>query len=209
MAIEADSVDARAQKHSALEDVAGFFTGLTLVALSLHLLAAAGLVTGQTAGAALLVAYAFDWPFGVVFFVVNIPFYAVAIAQMGWGFTLKTLAAVALLSGAMLVLPPLLPFAEGLNPAVAAIVAGVLSGVGLLVLFRHGASLGGIGIVGLWLQDRIGLQAGWFQLCVDAVIFAVALFLLDWQLVLCSLAGAAVMNVLLALNHRKDRYIAR
>ncbi|MEL6873545.1 MAG: YitT family protein [Pseudomonadota bacterium] len=196
-------------RHSAIEDAAGFVTGLTLVALSLHLLASAGLTTGQTAGAALLISYAFDGSFALVFFVINIPFYLVAIAQMGWTFTLKTILAVALLSGLMVVLPPLVPFGDGLNPAVAGIVAGVLSGVGLLVLFRHGASLGGIGIVGLWLQDRIGLQAGWFQLAVDAVIFAAALLLLDWPLVVYSLAGAAVMNILVALNHRKDRYIAR
>ena len=196
-------------RHSTLEDVAGFLTGITLVAVSLHLLASASLTTGQTAGAALLIAYASDWPFGVVFFLINLPFYVVAVAQMGWTFTLKTVFAVALLSGLMMVLPPLVPFADGVNPAVAGLVAGVLSGVGLLVLFRHGASLGGIGIVGLWVQDRFGLQAGWFQLAVDAAIFAAALLILDWPLVLYSLAGAAAMNVLLALNHRKDRYIAR
>ena len=41
-----------------------------------------------------------------------------------------------------------------------------------LALFRHGASLGGIGIVALMLQDRLGWRAGWVQLAFDAVLFA-------------------------------------
>ena len=65
---------------------------------------------------------------------------------------------------------------------------------GFLALFRHGATLGGIGVVALWLQDRNGIPAGRTQLGFDVCVFAVALFLFDWQIVLWSLLGAAILN---------------
>ena len=68
------------------------------VALGVNMYAHAGLLTGGTAGLAFLVHYATGWRFGVVFFVINLPFVWFAIRTMGWRFTLKTFVAVALLS---------------------------------------------------------------------------------------------------------------
>ena len=95
-----------------------------------------------------------------------------------------------------------------LNPVVGAVLFGAISGSALLALFRHGASLGGVGIVALYLQDKTGFRAGWTQLCFDVVIFAVALTLRDGWTVAISALGALVINLMIAINHRRDRYIA-
>ena len=78
-----------------------------------------------------------------------------------------------------------------------------------IVIFRHGGSLGGVGVLGLWLQERAGIQAGWVQLGFDIVLFAVAFFVLDLTLIALSLIGAIVVNGIIGVNHRRDRYIAR
>ncbi len=80
-------------------------------------------------------------------------------------------------------------------------------GIGLLVLFRHRAGLGGINILALYLQDNFGIRAGYFQLGVDLVILVVSLFYLDWTNVALSVAGAAVLNLIIAINHRPGRYV--
>ncbi|MEZ5611888.1 MAG: YitT family protein, partial [Rhodocyclaceae bacterium] len=72
---------------------------------------------------------------------------------------------------------------------------------------RHGASLGGIGILGLMIQDRWGFRAGWVQLGFDAALFAIALCLRDVPTVALSFLGAVVVNLVIAINHRRDRYI--
>jgi uncharacterized membrane-anchored protein YitT (DUF2179 family) len=82
-----------------------------------------------------------------------------------------------------------------------------VQGSGLLAIFRHRASLGGVGVVAVYLQDRTGFRAGWTQLLVDLVVFALALFTLPVGAVLYSLAGAVVLNLVIAINHRRDRYI--
>jgi hypothetical protein len=83
-----------------------------------------------------------------------------------------------------------------------------LDETGLLALFRHGASLGGIGIVALYLQDKTGFRAGWTQLIFDVCLFAAALTVRDAKTVAISALGAVVINLVIAVNHRRDRYIA-
>lgn len=178
-----------------------------MAAFGIVILTHLGLVTGQTAGLAVLVSYATGWAFGPVFFALNLPFYVLGYLRMGWQFTLKTFVAVGLLSGLSLWLPTQVSFAS-LNPWVGAVLFGFLSGSALLALFRHGASLGGVGIVALMLQDRLGWRAGWVQLGFDVVLFALALLVIEPQLVLVSFAGVVVLNLVIAINHRRDRYVA-
>ncbi|NEX44986.1 YitT family protein [Pseudotabrizicola algicola] len=194
-------------RHTVTEDAQGFALGVFLCALGLQFLTHAGLITGQTAGIAVILSYLTGWSFGVVFFVINLPFYLLAWARLGPQFTVKSLISVTALSALTLILPDQLAFAN-LSTPMAALTFGALTGVGLLVIFRHNGSLGGLGVVALMVQDKTGFRAGYVQLCADAIIFGVALFLFPLTVVLWSLAGAVVLNLIIAINHRRDRYIA-
>lgn len=197
-----------ADRHTFWEDVVGLLVGTLLMALAVMVLKAGGLITGQIAGLSLLLSYASGWSFGAVFFVLNLPFYLLALRRMGVKFTVKTFAAVALLSGFTEVLPMGMSIAV-LHPVLAALLFGVLAGLALIVLFRHGATLGGVGIVALWLQDTRDIPAGNTQLAFDACIFALAFAMLPWPVVLTSLAGSVILNLMITVNHRGDRYIGR
>jgi uncharacterized membrane-anchored protein YitT (DUF2179 family) len=194
-------------RHTLLEDAQGLAFGAAMCAFGVVILTGAGLVTGQTAGLAVLISYATGWGFGPVFFAINIPFYALAYLRQGRDFTLKTFVAVALISGLSVVMPDWVRV-DPSHPAVAAVLFGMISGAGLLAIFRHRASLGGVGILAYDLQERFGWRAGWVQLGVDLVIFAAAALILPLTAVIWSLLGAAVLNAILAINHRRDRYIA-
>lgn len=200
------AVVARAH-HTWLDNLQGQVFGIVMTAFGLSILKAAGLITGQFAGLALLLSYTAGWSFGVVFFLVNLPFYLFALRRMGWRFTLKTAVAVVGISVLADTLPALVQYTR-LDPTAAAILGGLSSGVGLIALFRHGASCGGIGIMALYLQDRTGFRAGWTQLIFDLALFAVALCFLDSKAMLLSLLGAAVLNLTIAMNHRRDWYTA-
>lgn len=195
------------EKHSLIEDAQGIAYGATMAAFGITILTHLGLVTGQTAGLAVLIAYATGWGFGPVFFAVNLPFYLLGYLRMGARFTVKTFASVALLSALSVWMPGQISFAT-LNPWLGAVLFGFLSGSALLALFRHGASLGGVGILALMLQDRLGWRAGWVQLGFDAVLFALAFLVVPPKTVAISFAGALVVNLVIAVNHRRDRYIA-
>jgi uncharacterized membrane-anchored protein YitT (DUF2179 family) len=194
-------------RHTLAEDTQGVALGVFLCALSLQFLTHAGLITGQTAGIAVILSYLTGWSFGIVFFVINLPFYVLAWMRLGPQFTAKSVISVTALSALTLVLPDHIGFAQ-LSTPLAAVTFGALTGVGLLVIFRHNGSLGGLGVVALIVQDKTGFRAGYVQLCADAVIFAVALLLFPAMIVIWSLLGAIVLNLIIAINHRRDRYIA-
>lgn len=195
------------QQHTLFEDVQALVTGTLLVSLGVALLGKASLITGGTVGIAFLLHYVTGISFGKLFFAVNLPFYYLAVKKMGWKFTLKTFGAVFLLSAFSEVLPTVLQV-EALNPLYAAVMGGLLCGVGLLVLFRHRASLGGINVLVLYLQERYGLRAGLVQLGLDATILMLSVAQIGMVAVAISLLGAAMLNMTLAINHRPGRYMA-
>jgi uncharacterized membrane-anchored protein YitT (DUF2179 family) len=201
------SADAKVRRHSAFEDAQALLTGTLFVALGLMLFRQAGLMTGGTAGIALAAHYASGWRFGALFFAINLPFYWLAWRRMGPRFTVKTFAAVALLSLLSEQLPGLLAI-ERVQPLFAAIAGGLLIGAGFLILFRHRASLGGLNVLVLWLQQRTGWRAGYVQLALDVLILLASTPWVDAQRLALSIVGAAAMNVALAVNHRPGRYIA-
>lgn len=198
----------RPEHHGPLEDVQGIVVGTALAALGLHLLGHAGLITGQIAGAALLIGQVTGWNFSLVFILLNLPFYLLAWQRMGKAFTIRSFGAVLLLSVFVELMPMAISF-ERVTPLAATLLFGMVTGVGLLSLFRHGASLGGVGILALYLQDRFGFRSGWTQLIFDLCLFGTAALLLPLQIVGYSLLGAVVLNAIIAINHRRDRYIAR
>ncbi|ODC02345.1 hypothetical protein BFW38_01105 [Terasakiispira papahanaumokuakeensis] len=193
-------------QHSLLEDMVAMLLGTALVALGIAFYTHAQLLTGSTAGMAFLLTYASDWRFGPLFFLINIPFYIFGVMQMGWRFTCRTFVAVGLVSLFSELTPQWVTFST-LAPAYAAILGGLMMGVGFLILFRHKASLGGVNILSLYLQDRYGIRAGKFQMGVDVCIVAMAFWVVPWPQVLLSVLGAVAMNLVVALNHRSGRYI--
>ena len=195
------------RRHSVFDDAQALITGTLFVALGLMLFRQAGLMTGGTAGVALLVHYASGWSFGTLFFVFNLPFYWLAWSRLGARFTLKTFAAVALLSVLSEQVPRLLAI-EHVQPLFAAIAGGLLIGAGFLILFRHRASLGGFNVLVLWLQQRTGWRAGYLQLGLDVTILLASTPWVDTQRLALSIVGAVAMNLALAVNHRPGRYVA-
>lgn len=199
--------DTPVHRHRPHEDVQALITGTLFVALGVAMYGHAGLLTGGTAGLAFLAHYASGVGFGPAFFLINLPFYVFAWRRMGPVFTVKTFAAVALLSLFVHFLPLGLRF-EYLSAPLAVVLGGLLMGTGMLILFRHKASLGGLNVLVLYLQEQLGWRAGKIQMLLDSLIVLGALFVADWQRVGLSVLGAVVLNLTLAINHRPGRYMA-
>lgn len=199
------ATSAAGARHTAFEDAQALLAGSLFLALSVLMFREAGLLTGGTAGLAFLVHYASGWPLGAILFAINVPFYIFAMRAMGREFTLKTFCAVALLSLYIEFIPRLIAF-EHLDPAFAAVMGGLLAGTGLLMLIRHRSSLGGIGVLALFLQKRKGWRAGTVQMAADCLILASALTMVPPGKVALSVLGAVAVNLVIAVNHRPGRY---
>jgi len=177
-----------------------------MIALGVSLLQSAGLLTSGISGAAILLHYATGWDLGGIFFVLNLPFYWLAFQRLGRMFTLKTFCAVAGLS-LLIAQTPLLYQLQGVHPGYASVAGGVVIGLGLLALFRHGASVGGISALAVYLQKQHGLRAGHVMMGFDLLILIAAVFVVDWRSLVWSVVGAGVLNMMIGLNHKPGRYL--
>jgi uncharacterized membrane-anchored protein YitT (DUF2179 family) len=201
-----DSADT-ADRHNLFDDAQALLTGTLVVAIGLVFIKQAGLLTGGTTGLAFLVHYFADTNFGLTLFLINVPFYALAWWRIGKVFTFKTILSVALLGLFTETLPQVITL-TWINPYFAGVAGGLLFGIGILILFRHRASLGGFNILVLYLQERYGWRAGNVQMGLDLCILAAGTLRLPLPLLAASVLGAILLNLVLTVNHRPERYVA-
>ncbi|WP_316673307.1 YitT family protein [uncultured Tolumonas sp.] len=192
-------------KHSWLEDMLAMLTATCLVSLGIVFFNQPGLVVGGTAGLALLLHKLLPFSFGQLFFMLNVPFYWLAWKRLGGQFVAKTLLSVTAVSFFGDHLHQWMQINQ-VRPIYAALMGSILVGVGLLILFRHRASLGGFNIVCLWLQERYGISAGKVQMGLDCSIVLSSAFITSWSVLLMSVSAAVIVNVVLATNHKPGRY---
>jgi uncharacterized membrane-anchored protein YitT (DUF2179 family) len=195
-----------APPHTRKEDALGLLTGVYVVSLGVYFIQACGAVTGGTAGLSLLLSYATPLSFGWLFVLINVPAFVVAAWQKGAAFTLKSLGCVVAVSLAVRLQGEVLGL-DRLDDTYGVVAGNLLAGSGLLILFRHGASLGGFNVLALIVQERFGLRAGYVQMALDVAVVLGAFFVVDPDTVLLSALGAVVLNIVLAFNHRPGRYM--
>lgn len=191
--------------HSIPEDILAMFTASLIVAMGIYLFKESGFLTGGTAGIALILTEVLPFSFGQVFFVINLPFYYLAWTRMGKRFTANTFISVTIVSFFADNLHHVINISD-LNPIFAALFGGLSLGVGVLIMFRHVSSLGGLGVLAKFVQDRLSFSAGKFQMAVDVAIVCVGFFLVSIEILALSILGAIAMNLVIAINHKPGRY---
>ncbi len=192
-------------RHTWAEDLHALLVGSSFAAVGLVLLKSAGLITGGVAGLALTLAYLTHWPVGAWFFGITLPFFAVFQSRMGWTFTLRSVAVTAALALFTTWIPSWLNV-KGVDPVFAAIFGGTLIGMGVLALARHRASVGGVGLLALYLYETRKINAGKTQLAADILILLFACVAVDWRHLLLSILSAAALSLVMIAYHRPGRY---
>ncbi|ADC49505.1 hypothetical protein BpOF4_07235 [Alkalihalophilus pseudofirmus OF4] len=163
---------------------------IVITSIGVILLKHANIVTGGTAGLSLSVAYLLSLPFGVTFFLINIPFYIFSMMRMGWNFTFTTIISVSLLSvvtGFDYFLP-----AFTVPIWVGAVVGGFIIGIGLSLLFMNGSSLGGANILALFLQKRWNIDPGKTTFAFDFMVVLTSFYTVGFLRGIASVLSIAV-----------------
>jgi len=166
-------------------------TMLLSVAYALFLVPAR-IAAGGASGLAVVLHYLWGLPTGLLVFGMNLPLLVAGYLFLGGvRFTARTLASVAIFS---LTVDPLEHFVRPVthDAFLATLYGGVISGVGIGLVFGQGASTGGTTIVARLLQKATGLSAGIAQLGVDAVVVGAAALVFGPQIALYGLISLFV-----------------
>lgn len=169
-------------KKTGIIDVVYFIVGAIVYALSMNVfILPHRLVPGGVSGIASILQNTVGWDAGIMYFVLNVPLFIAAFACFGFKFVSKTFVAMTLVSIftelIAKVFPNLKYFPTNNEPAIgliAAICAGVTSGIGLAIIFLRGATTGGSEIAAKLMRIKFpGVSFGRMMFIVDLVIIAV------------------------------------
>ncbi|MBO4584615.1 MAG: YitT family protein [Clostridia bacterium] len=168
-------------RKTGIVDIAYFIVGAIVYALSMNVfILPHRIVPGGVSGIASILQNTVGWDAGIMYFVLNVPLFIAAFACFGFKFVSKTFIAMTLVSVftelIAKVFPKLQYFPTNNEPAIgliAAICAGVTSGIGLAIIFLRGATTGGSEIAAKLMRIKFpGVSFGRMMFLVDIVIIA-------------------------------------
>jgi uncharacterized membrane-anchored protein YitT (DUF2179 family) len=193
-------------KHNIWEDLFGITIGAVLLSVGINILENGEILTGGTAGLALLIAHQFSQNVAIIYPLVSAPFLLLSWFKKGKIFTFRTALTVLYVSFLVNLVPQVI-YVDVKNELLASLISNIFLTMGLLALFRHNSSVGGFGVVALIAQEQFNFKAGYAQLILDLMVMGVALLYYSPNQVFVSLLGVIVLNLGLAVNHRADRYL--
>lgn len=158
-------------------DILFMFIGAALYAASVNIFTSPNdIAPGGLTGVATMLNHLFSLPIGITILALNIPLFIWGAFENGKKFLTKTIIATVFVS-IIIDLMELLPFSyeyEG-DTFLASIFGGLLSGVGLAIIFFRGGTTGGPDIIARNIHKRVPhISVGTVILICDAVIFIAA-----------------------------------
>jgi uncharacterized membrane-anchored protein YitT (DUF2179 family) len=183
------------------------FAGSVLCAVGIKgILVPKQFLAGGVTGLALLVHYVFaSLPLGFIYFLLNIPLFAIGWMFVGKRFFWYSLAGMIIFSAVIFWPYPVFPVEDMILNA---LTAGIITGLGSGMILRSLGSAGGLDIFSIILFKRFSIRPGTTVMAFHAVMLLVALFRLPTELVLYTLIyffiNAYVVNlVVIGLSQRK------
>ncbi len=149
-----------------------------------------GFLSSGLTGLSLIIYHKFQaLPFAVIYFLVNIPVFLIALKFVGTRFILYTAWGIVIYSS-MLFLPEIkLPLDDKL---LAAALAGSISGVGVAITLSSYGSAGGSEIISALLHKLFGLSIGVGSMVINSVVMLISLLLFPLENVLLTIVYIVV-----------------
>ncbi|UCG64482.1 MAG: YitT family protein [Deltaproteobacteria bacterium] len=161
-------------------------------------------------GVALVIHYLVpSLPVAVLYFVLNIPLYALGWMFVGRRFFLYSIAGLLIFSAALAWTSISLPVYDML---LSALLAGIIMGVGSGIILRSLGSAGGLDILSIILMKRFSIRLGSSILAFNTLVLAAGAVLFSLEMALYTLvylyvSSSMVNMVVTGLSQRKAVYV--
>ncbi len=168
--------DARQDVKRIVIDVLYYTAGSVLYAVSVNCFSAPNYIApGGLTGLATVIHYVVPAaPIGLTILILNIPLLLTAWLCISRAFTVRTMLCTVMSTLVLDALAPVLPVYRG-DMFLVSVMGGVLSGVGLGLIFLRGGSTGGTEVIARLLERRLPyVPVGRLMLVVDAVVIVIS-----------------------------------
>lgn len=137
---------------------------------------------------------------GVVNFILNLPLLIIGYIKLGKRFIIYSILSVTVTSLAMIYIP-IQPVSS--DPILSTIFGGVLSGIGVGLVFRSGASTGGFDIIGFLLTQKKEIPLGNLIFFMNAVVVFISGFIFNWDTALYTMISIFATGKIIDAIHTK------
>jgi uncharacterized membrane-anchored protein YitT (DUF2179 family) len=187
------------------------FLGSVLVAVSINgILVPHHFVSGGFTGVALVIYYLFpSFPLALFYFLLNVPVFILGWAFVGRRFFFYSIVGMVIFSAAIAFIHVPLPVHEKI---LSALLAGVITGIGVGIILRSSGSSGGTDILSVILVNRFSIRIGTTILAFNVIVLAATSLLFSLDAALYTLIYIFVYSqitniVLTGLSQRKALFI--
>lgn len=157
----------------------------------------AKLAAGGVVGISTILFELYNWNPTIVQLIINIPLFFFGYLLLGKSFSVKTLVGTIMLP---LFIGATANISFGVqDPMLASIYGGILTGVGLGLVFRGNGSTGGTTIIGQLLKKYFRISSGFAQLLIDAVVVIAAMFVFNLELALYAMIAIFITSKVIDL----------
>lgn len=178
----------RSHRIEVLKRVLMIFVGTIITAIGLEIfLVPNQIIDGGVIGLSIMASHIAGLPLGLFIILLNLPFLYLGYKQIGTSFTLSTLFGVCSLAYWVSFFQPIPGLTNDLF--LAAIFGGIIVGIGVGIIIRHGGSLDGTEIVAIILDKRTGFSVGEIVMFFNLFILSSAGLLFGWDKAMYSLVA--------------------
>lgn len=164
--------------------IIGISIGAILIAISYNsLIIPYGLLSGGVSGIALIANYLLHFPVYMGIFLLNIPIFIWGAKELDRDFMIYSLIGTLIMIIALPLSKPYIPIPQ-LDIFLASLFSGIVSGIGIGIIFKFGASSGGNDIISMIMKKKANISIGAFSFSFNVVVLAASLFFFDLKIAL-------------------------
>ena len=191
-----------------LKRIIGIVLGAIIVAISINTLIIPNKIAdGGITGIAIILHYLLNWPISWTVLFLNLPLFVIGWKMVGRTFLVYSVLGVSAFSIALSV-SSIAPSLTN-DALLAAIFGGVVSGIGMGIIFRSRGSLGGTDILAVFFSRTTSFSVGQVLMGIDAIIFIVTAILLRPEMAMYAMIYMFIATKMIdlvqeGLNHSKS-----
>lgn len=197
-----------------LRDLFLVVSGSAIFSISVNMFSSPNnIVQGGLTGIGTVMNYLFSLPIGAVMLVLNIPLFALALRQLRFKFVIKTVISTFIFTSLIDLGAYIIPAYKG-DVLLGCIFCGVLSGVGLALVFLTGSTTGGTDIIAMLIRKkRPDISVGNIMLLADLGVIGLSFLVygkiesIMYAVIVIFISAKAIDFVLYGREHTKLIFI--
>jgi uncharacterized membrane-anchored protein YitT (DUF2179 family) len=191
-----------------LKHCTGIIIGAVIISFSINsFILPNKIADGGVTGVAIILHYLFQWDVGLVVFLLNVPLFILGYKALGGRLTILSILGVGALSLALRLTAELPVITT--DTLLAAVFGGLITGIGMGIIFRSHGSLGGTDILAIFFNRRTVFSVGQIILGLDSLVFIGAAILFwpemaMYAMIYMFVAAKVIDLVQVGLNYSKS-----